>query len=114
MSSAATITFDPGTLGVSGLEWAQFCQEHAIKHSPQTIGGNVYYYSANVEIKYFESSLRFSTYLHGSTMKDVARLAMSAWTRWGGCLTADPEIRNRMNVMAITERASTTVGGESS
>jgi hypothetical protein len=92
MSSAATITFEPDTVGVPTKEWQSFCQEHCIKHSPQTIGGNVYY-AGEVEVHYTRHDLHFSTFWMGSAIPDVARLAMLAWRRWGGQLTADPEIR---------------------
>jgi hypothetical protein len=92
MSSAATITFEPDTIGIPADEWQVFCAEHAVVYSPQTIGGNVYYADA-VEVHYAVHELRFSTYWRGGAVPEVARLAMIAWKRWGGHLTADPEIR---------------------
>ncbi len=98
MSSAANISFEPGTIGVPADEWQSFCREHHIEHSPQTVGGNVYYQGGleGVEVHYAEHELRFSTYWFGNAMRDVARLAKSAWRRWGGDLSADPEIRKLM------------------
>jgi hypothetical protein len=91
MSSAANITFEPDTIGVSINEWQEFCKEYLIKHSPQTAGGNVYY-AGDVEISYDQHWVRFSTYWGGPSVPDVARLAMVAWRRWGGKLSADPEV----------------------
>lgn len=97
MSSAASISFerlprDTGTIGVTGDEWHAFCREHQIEHSPNTIGGNVYY-AGEVEVHYAVHMLRFSTYWGGKAMSNAARLALLAWRRWGGSLEADPEIR---------------------
>jgi hypothetical protein len=91
MSSAANITFEPDTIGVSINEWQEFCKEHQIEHSPHTMGGNVYY-AGDVEISYDKHWVRFSTYWGGAAIPDVARLAMIAWRRWGGNLSADPEV----------------------
>ena len=100
MSSAADITFARDTVGVPADEWQHFCEEHHIKHSPQTAGGTVYY-AGEVEVRYVERWLCFSTRHGGRAMEDVARLAMIAWHRWGGSLTADPEIRNFMRPKAV-------------
>ena len=98
MSSAANITFEPGTVGVPAEEWQAFCREHRLEHSPLTVGGSVYYQGGHdgVEVTYHEHTLRFSTYWFGNAMRDVARLAKIAWRRWGGQLSADPEIRKLM------------------
>lgn len=95
MSSAATITYELDTIGVPSDEWKRFCEEHDIVHSPRTIGGNVYYQGGlnGVEVHYAEHALRFSTYWMGRAIPDVARLAMIAWRRWGGQISADPEVR---------------------
>jgi hypothetical protein len=42
MSSVANISFESGTIGVPTPEWDDFCREHQIKHSPQTVDGDVY------------------------------------------------------------------------
>ncbi|HSX22574.1 MAG TPA: hypothetical protein VLE97_07360 [Gaiellaceae bacterium] len=98
MSSAANITFEKDTIGVPADEWQSFCAEHQIKHSPQTVGGNVYYAGGigGVEVHYERHALRFSTYWMGGAIPGVARLAMTAWKRWGGYLSADPEVRGAM------------------
>lgn len=92
MSSAATLTFDPDTIGVSIDEWKAFCAEHALVHSPQTISGDVYY-AGEVEVHYATYRLIFSTYWHGAAVPAVTRLALIAWRRWGGQISASPEIR---------------------
>ena len=92
MSSAASITFDPETSGVPIDQWQAFCAEHVIVHSPQTVGGNVYY-AGDVDVIYNEHALHFSTFWSGKAIPDVARIAMSAWCRWGGKISADPEVR---------------------
>lgn len=101
MSSAANITFKSDTVGVPADAWKKFCAQHRLRHSPQTVGGNVYYDEdrgyKGVEVVYSQHQLRFSTYQGGSAMSDVARLATIAWRRWGGRLTADPEIRAFMD-----------------
>jgi hypothetical protein len=85
MSSAACITFDPDTLGVPADPWQEFCAEYAIVHSPQTVGGNVYYasYASAVEVYYTVHKLVFSTYGGGRAIPEIARLAKIAWFRWG-------------------------------
>lgn len=94
MSSAAHITFEKDTKGVPADEWAAFCVEHEIAYSPNTVGGNVYYYGGKVEIHYEMHGLTFSTFWMGPGMNSVARIAIDAWRRWGGTLSADPEIRD--------------------
>jgi hypothetical protein len=92
MSSAAIITFESDTIGVPADEWQAFCVKHALVHSPQTVGGN-FYYADEVEVRYEEHRLSFSTYWQGKAIPEVARLAMLAWQRWGGEISADPEVR---------------------
>ena len=104
MSSAASISFESGTVAPAN-EWDAFCREHQIEHSPNTVGGNVYY-AGQVEVRYAAGKLRFSTYWLGSAMRDVARLALLAWQRWGGSLEADPEIRQCLGGDTIKENAS--------
>jgi hypothetical protein len=92
MSSSASIEFEPDTIGISAGEWRRFCDEFDIRHSPQTVGGDVYY-AGDVELCYQEHELRISTYQGGPATRGVARLGMLAWLRWGGQLRADPEVR---------------------
>lgn len=101
MSSAATVTLDHL---VDINDWMAFCKEHEIIHSPQTIGGNTYYWdrfggvevtiSARSEPEPRGARIRFSHFFMGELIVHVARLALEAWARWGGELSADPEIRN--------------------
>lgn len=96
MSSAAYIHFENGTVGVSIEDWRSFCAEHCIEHSPRTVGGNVYYLSGlngGVEIGYESHRLSFSTFWMGEAMAEVARIAVLSWRRWGGSISAAPEIR---------------------
>jgi hypothetical protein len=92
MSSAAILTFKPDTVGVPIDEWRAFCAKHALVHSPRTFGDNVYY-ANKVEAHYAVHRLVFSTYWCGATIPEVTRLAMIAWQRWGGEISADPEVR---------------------
>ena len=94
MSSAASITFDPDTAGVPADQWESFCKENRIEHSPQTVGGNVYY-AGEVEVTYEQHRLTFSTFYQGNASPEVSRLALIAWQRWGGEISADQEIRRR-------------------
>lgn len=98
MSSAAHISFEPGTNSVTADEWQVFCRKHGLEHSPQTVGGNVYYCGGlgGVEVHYSSWMVSFLTYQGGKAMPDVARLTKHAWRRWGGSLLADPEIRKLM------------------
>lgn len=98
MSSAATIIFDKDTRGISAEKWQNFCRENSIEYSPRTVGGKVYYQGGmgGVEIHFATHKLIFSTYWGGSMMESVARLVKIAWCRWGGNLSADPEIRKLM------------------
>jgi hypothetical protein len=95
VSSAANITFDADTIGVPADQWESFCQEHRIEYSPQTVGGNVYY-QGSIEVHYAVHELRFSTFWMSGAIPGVARLARIAWKRWGGYLSADPEVRQAM------------------
>lgn len=104
MSSGATLKFEPGTVAVERASFAEFCDAHGIRHSPQTVGGNVFY-AGGVEVQYGHKeglpdrvyALRFSTFFMGSDIPQVAQLALLAWQRWGGELHADPEIRARFS-----------------
>lgn len=95
MSSGATIEFDPMETRVESDEWIEFCAEHGIAYSPNTVGGNIYYAGghAGVEIEFDPRRLRFSTFHMGKACDEVARITLLAWLRWGGDLSADPEIR---------------------
>jgi hypothetical protein len=104
MSSAASITFETGTIGVPPDRWKSFCQEHGIEHSPQTVGGNVYY-AGQVEATHTRYRLTFSTFHLGNAIPEVARLAMIAWQRWGGEISADPEVRLHLQSAARVQEA---------
>jgi hypothetical protein len=105
MSTAANLTIEGEP--VSQRDWKAFCKEQGIEYTPQTIGGNVFCHgggSYEVEITFGEaksfgkgppeeaSEIRFSTYFMGDTA-EVARLTASAWERFGGSLSADPEVK---------------------
>jgi hypothetical protein len=68
---------------------------HFQKTDEDRKNGNKYYAGGfdGVEVHYAMHELRFSTYCLGSAIPDVARLAMIAWQRWGGEVSADPEVR---------------------
>ena len=103
MSSAICITFDEAD-AISGEDWAAFCAEHAVTYSPQTVGRNVFY-AGDVEVTFgdaqpaaegppgYAGSVTFSTYHLGAAMPDVATLARAFWLRFGGSVSADPELR---------------------
>lgn len=103
MSSSATIRLDE-----LAHDLAEFFAKHEIVHSPQTVGGNVYYQGGlgGVEVKVWSHdghgvTISFSHFFMGSRLHDVARLALAAWAHWGGYIEASPEIRD-----IIARRAS--------
>lgn len=106
MSSAAYLTMDDE--GVTLADWMEFCKERGIVYLPQTVGGNVFSLGAGtdeVEIIFGASDdtssgqppaealeITFSTYFGGNTV-GVAALAAAAWERFGGKLSAAPEVK---------------------
>lgn len=110
MSSAAYINWDLDTDPLPLDEWEKFCREYEINYSPETNSKNVYYFGGRgaVECHFGDQNFEgegplpaahlvyFSTYHFGEAMPDVARIAFAAWKRWGGSLSADPEIRAHM------------------
>lgn len=124
MSSAAYIKLDPDPdegPSITLAEWEEFCAEHEIVHSPNTVGGNVYYQGGHSGVQItFGHSRRgvhehvaaarggiekppdearkivvetFSVYV-GGNIGPVVPLALAIWQKWGGELSADVEIRN--------------------
>lgn len=103
MSSSAYLAWDEGE-GVSGEDWATFCSEHRIRHSPSTIGGNVFY-AGDVEFHFgkadnesieppnYAEQITVATFHFDAALPDVARFARELWLRHGGRLSADDEIR---------------------
>jgi hypothetical protein len=115
MSSAIYIHFEDGE-EVRGDDWAAFCAEHLITYSPRTAGQNMYY-AGDVQIEFglygslpqfadgtpdFSRAeppdsapwLTFSTYHMGPAMAEVAALARAFWLRFGGTVSASPELRS--------------------
>lgn len=106
MSSAAYLTMEDE--GVTLAEWMEFCKERGIVYLPQTVGGNVFSLGAGtdeVEIIFGTmndasskqppaeaSEITFSTYFGGNTV-GVAASAAAAWERFGGKLSAAPEVK---------------------
>jgi hypothetical protein len=103
LSSSATFSWDDAE-GVSGGDWASFCAEHRITHSPSTVGGNVFYAGEvefhfgkadydSIEAPDYAEEIVVATHHFGRAMPDVARLARALWLTHGGRVSADPEIR---------------------
>ena len=120
MSSAAYLTinrqdYDP----IPVSEWLEFCERHAIRYSPNTVGQNVFY-ADDVEITFggptqgaierangrpdFATAkppssaydVWVSTF-SGGNLHGVARMAALIWLQWGrASLDADPEIQRAL------------------
>jgi hypothetical protein len=116
MSSSAHLNFDKGE-EVSLDDWEPFADEHGLTFNPHVVGRNVYRRGA-IEVTFGEmqrseepdlpdgridfdairppaeaARIWFSTYFMASGCRDVARLALAAWQRFGGSLDAAPEIK---------------------
>ena len=119
LSSAVYIEFDDQE-GVLQGKFLEFCSSHDIEYSPQTIGGNVFYYGGHggVEVTFGEASyeelpalpngcldfsaatppeyaerVRFSTFHMGREIPCMAELARAFWIEFGGAVSCDPELR---------------------
>lgn len=138
MSSSIYVTFDEDE-GVSGEAWAEFCRDHAIRYSPQTVGQSTFY-AGEVEICFgrdgtepvkvdapghfdgwrydwdtakppdYAERVTFSTFHYGSAMPQVAVLARAFWLRFGGRVSADEELRHLFAPGATPSRP--TAAGE--
>jgi len=106
MRRNAFLSFERGAGGIPLREWQAFCVDHDIKHTPHIGNGNIFYHG-DVEIAYAwrdetvkrgralpprAYSLSFSTSEDGTALGRVAKLACFAWRRWGGTVTAAPEV----------------------
>jgi hypothetical protein len=98
MSSSIFITFDAGE-GVSLPDWKPFCDEHGLEYR-----GGTTYRAGQVEIELADAvhepgsgavvhGFTFSTFWMGEEMPGVASLAKAFWMRFGGCVSASPELR---------------------
>lgn len=134
MSSAAYLTIDRKDYDpIPASEWLEFCAQHAIRYSPNTVGQNVFY-ADDVEITFGEygtiskspdgrpdfSTARppdgaydvtVSTFYDGN-LEGVARMAALIWHRWGrATLDAAPEIQ-RIFARPWLRGAEGRAGGE--
>jgi hypothetical protein len=114
MSSSAHLNFDE-PLPLEG--WEPFAAKHGLRFNPHVVGRNAYR-CGPIEVSFGEidrgeepklpdgridfdairppneaTRVWFSTYFLGSGCRDVARLALAAWQRFGGSLDAAPEIQ---------------------
>lgn len=91
MSSAVYITLEEN---IDLQEWQNYCVLAGIDYSPNTIGGNVYYYK-DVEIHFAPPEITVSTYWMGD-LDSVARVAKKLIERFKGTYSCDPELESRM------------------
>lgn len=106
MGSAAFIHLEHGEC-VERETFDQWCAEAGIVFSPDTVGGDTYY-AGEVEVTFGKvrderQTLTISTFFMGSAMPQVAAIAYAAWLRFGGDLSASPEVR-RMFARTIGPR----------
>jgi hypothetical protein len=98
MSSSIFVTFDAGE-GVSLSHWKAFCDERGLEYR-----GGTTYRAGQVEIELADAvrgsgdgavvhNFTFSTFWMGEEMPRVAELAKAFWLRFGGCVSASPELQ---------------------
>jgi hypothetical protein len=97
VSSSIFVTFDAGE-GVSLRDWKLFSDEHQLEYRSGTT-----YRAGQVEIELADAvrnsgnpvvhNFTFSTFWMGEEMPRVAELAKAFWLRFGGCVSASPELQ---------------------
>jgi hypothetical protein len=90
--STAQVTHDRTAAGIRQDEWEAFCTERGLT---QSMPGGDTWYGAGQQIQVVRQGRRhvtFRTYQAGEQVPEVARLAAACWARFGGRLTASPEI----------------------
>jgi hypothetical protein len=116
VSSCIYVTFDEDE-GVTGEAWTEFCREHGIRYSPQTVGQNVFY-AGDVEIHFgakdgtaptlrpgggydwdtakppdYAEEITFRT-VYGHALERLAELARTFWLQFGGAVCAEETLRH--------------------
>lgn len=103
--SMAQVTRDQAARGIGHDEWEAFCAEQHLVHG--TPDGDTWY-GAGQQIQVIRRSRRhvsFAAARTGDQLPGAARLAIACWARFGGRLTASPEIAGIVNdtVQAATQ-----------
>jgi hypothetical protein len=92
MSSNITITFGRTDEGVRRDAWDAWAAEHDLILNT----GNGLFYrggTPGTEVAYVSKrEVTFSTFYRGPALSDAAALALEFWARFGGSMTASPEL----------------------
>ena len=102
MSSAVYLKFDKA---IDRKSFDLFCSKNEIEFSPNTVGGNVYYYGGigGVEIVFRESEITVSSFW-GRNLLSIAHIAKKLRSEFGGIYDCDPELRCYMPPKYFVER----------
>jgi len=110
MSSAVYLKFKKA---VPLADWEKFCEAQKIEHSPNTVGGNAFYYNGlfGIQIMFGDSDfsqkelpfhppqaaakITVSTFWMGD-LDGVAKVAKWILQRWYGSHDADEELKDLM------------------
>jgi hypothetical protein len=95
--STAQVTHDQGADGIRQAEWEAFCTEHGLT---QGMPGGDTWYDAGQQIQVIRRGCRhvsFGAAREGDRLPGAARLAVACWARFGGRLTASPDIASIIN-----------------
>lgn len=108
MSSTVYLKFD---VPIKKEEFLKFCTKNKIEYSPETIGGNVFYYEGfkGVEISFGKSGKITPNEAHkitvstfhisvGGKMAPVAQIAKDILARFPGTCNADIELQSLMGL----------------
>jgi hypothetical protein len=90
--SMTQVTHDQAAEGIRQAAWEQFCREHGLT---QGTPGSDTWYGAGQKIQVVWRGRRhvsFATSGAGEQLPEVALLAVACWARFGGRLTASPDI----------------------
>ena len=92
MMSMAQVTYDQTADGIRQAEWEAFCAQHRLALG--TPGGDTWYAAGHLiqVIRRGRRHVSFSAARTGDQLPEVARLAVACWARFGGRLTASPDI----------------------
>jgi hypothetical protein len=90
MSSSVSFRFEVLDQGVPAEDWEAFCEAQHLVLNP---GNGLYWLNPEVSAERDgRLYVSFSTYYMSESMTEVVRLAMLFWHRFGGSMSAAPEL----------------------
>ena len=121
VSSDAFLAFEDEPVPVA--DWADFAAARGLRYDPHVVGHNVYRHAVRqIQVRFGADTaavthedgridfaqcqpppeatqITFSTHWMGEACPEVAALAVAAWHRFGGQISASPEIRNEIRAL---------------